>query len=171
LPEIKGIIKSGETYCLLGSSGVGKTTLINKLIGHNVYTTCAVREKDGKGRHITARRQLIILEQGGLIIDTPGMRELGHIGVNAGLNKTFTHISRLAENCRFKNCTHTSEPGCSVVEALKNGKLSQKRYQNYLKIKKESEYYEMSYLEKRKKSKEFGKMYKQFKKKINKDKK
>jgi len=168
LDEIQRIIKKGETYCLLGSSGVGKTTLINKLIGENVFTTRAVREKDGKGRHITPRRQLIILEQGGLIIDTPGMRELGHIGVNTGLNETFIDIITLAQNCRFINCTHMNEPGCSVLEAVEKGELSAKRYQNYLRIRKESEYNEMSYLEKRKKDKMFGKMYREAKKNIKK---
>jgi ribosome biogenesis GTPase len=116
-----------------------------------------------KGRHVTARRQLIILEQGGLIIDTPGMRELGNIGVSTGIKETFTDIFQLAQNCRFNNCTHTEEPGCSVTHAVKTGELSEKRYQNYLKIRKESEFYEMSYLERRKKDKAFGKMCREVK--------
>jgi len=164
LENIRRILKHGQTYCLLGSSGVGKTTLINKLIGKDIFATNAVREKDGKGRHVTAHRQLIILEQGGLIIDTPGMRELGNIGVETGLKVTFKDILNLAQDCRFKDCTHTGEPGCSVREAVKNGALSEKRYQNYLKIRKESEYYEMSYLEKRRRDKQFGKMVKTIKK-------
>lgn len=164
LENIQRILKRGKTYCLLGSSGVGKTTLINRLIGENIFPTNAVRDKDGKGRHVTARRQLIILERGGMIIDTPGMRELGNIGVETGLKVTFKDILNLAQNCRFKNCTHTSEPGCSVIEAVKNGELSEKRHQNYLKIRKESEYYEMSYLEKRHKDKQFGKLIKTMKK-------
>ncbi len=164
LDEIKRILKNGKTYCLLGTSGVGKTTLINRLIGKDIFTTNSVREKDGKGRHVTARRQLIILEHGGLIIDTPGMRELGNIGVNAGLNETFMDITNLAQNCRFNNCTHMNEPGCSVTKAVKEGELNVKRYQNYLKIRKESDYYEMSYLEKRNKDKKFGKLCKEVKK-------
>jgi len=160
LDEIQLILKHGYTYCLLGSSGVGKTTLLNRLIGKNIFITSTVREKDGKGRHITARRQLTILEQGGLIIDTPGMRELGNFGVNTGLNETFIDIINLTQNCRFKNCTHENEPGCSVVKAVKNGELSIKRYQSYLNLRKESEYYEMSYLEKRKKDRKFGKLCK-----------
>jgi ribosome biogenesis GTPase len=164
LENIKRILKHGKTYCLLGSSGVGKTTLINKLIGKNIFASNDVRDKDGKGRHVTARRQIIILGQGGLIIDTPGMRELGNIGVETGLKVTFMDIFNLAQNCHFKNCTHISEPDCSVINAVKNGELSEKRYQNYLKIRKESEYYEMSYLEKRNKDKQFGKFIKTAKK-------
>jgi ribosome biogenesis GTPase len=163
LDKIRRIIRPGNTYCLLGTSGVGKTTLINRLIGKDILATKAVREKDGKGRHMTARRQLIILEQGGLIIDTPGMRELGNIGVNEGLNETFNDITDLAQNCRFKNCTHTDEPGCAVAKAVNDEELSLKRYQNYLKIRKESEYYERSYLERRKKEKKFGKICKEAK--------
>ena len=160
LDDIQKILKRGQTYCLLGSSGVGKTTLINRLIGRNVYSTSAVREKDGRGRHVTARRQLIFLEQGGMIVDTPGMRELGTIGVEIGLSETFADIVQFSRNCHFNNCTHTDEPGCSVTEAVRKGELPAKRYQNYLKIRKESKYHEMSYLDKRKKDKAFGKMIK-----------
>jgi len=160
LVDIQELLKKGKTYCLLGSSGVGKTTLINRLIGENKYATKAIREKDGKGRHVTARRQMVILDKGGLIIDTPGMREMGNISVDTGLGKTFMDIVSLARDCRFKDCTHGDEPGCEVKQAVENGKLSAKRYQNYLKIRKESEFHEMSYLERRKKDKKFGKMSK-----------
>jgi len=168
LDEIQKILKQGKTYCLLGSSGVGKTTLLNRLIGENIFETSAVRDKDGKGRHITARRQLTILEQGGLIIDTPGMRELGNIGVNVGLDETFMDIITLTRNCHFKNCTHMNEPGCSVTKAVRKGELSIERYQSYLNLRKESEYYEMSYLEKKERDKKFGKLYKEAKKSIRK---
>ena len=168
LGEIKKILKQGKTYCLLGSSGVGKTTLINRLIGEDVFATGAVREKDGKGIHITARRQLIILDQGGMIIDTPGMRELGNIGAQTGLEATFKDILALAQDCHFKDCTHINEPGCAVIKAVKDGKLSEKRYQNYLKTRKESEFYEMSYIERRDKDKKFGKFIKVAKKTIKK---
>ena len=129
-------------------------------MGEDIFATETVREKNGKGKHVTARRQLVILEQGGMIIDTPGMRELGNIGVDTGIGKTFSDIVNLAQECRFKNCTHRDEPGCAVTQAIKNGKLPAKRYQNYLKIRKESEFHKMSYLEKRDKDKKFGKMAK-----------
>ena len=164
LNELKGLIRKGATYCLTGSSGVGKTTLLNRLIGRDVFETGAVRVKDGRGKHITARRQLIVLENGGLFIDTPGMRELAVIGVDSGLQATFADILSLTEGCRFKDCTHTHEPDCAVLKAVANGELDDKRYQNYLKLRKESEYYQMSYLEKRKKDKAFGKMVKEVKK-------
>ena len=150
----------GKTYCLLGSSGVGKTTLLNNLIGEGLYATDAVR-KDGKGRHITTRRQLIILKDGGLIVDTPGMRELGNIGINAGIKETFSDIYDLAKECKYKNCTHTVEPGCKILESVKEDLLNEKHYQNFLKLQKESKHYEMTYQEKRKKDHGFGKFIKQ----------
>jgi ribosome biogenesis GTPase len=170
IDAIQSLISAGKTYCLLGSSGVGKTTLLNRLIGQDVFTTGAVREKDSRGRHITARRQLSILENGGMIIDTPGMRELGNIGVDTGIKETFSDIVTLARKCRFNDCTHTTESGCAVVQAVEEGHLTSGRYQNYIKVSKESEYHEMSYLEKRRKDKKFGKMVKEMKKVIYKGK-
>lgn len=160
LDDVRIMLKPGMTYCLLGSSGVGKTTLINKLIGKNVFATGAVRESDSSGRHITVRRQLIVLEEGGLIIDNPGMRELGNIEAKTGLEETFYDIADLAQKCRFKNCTHTTEPGCLVQEAVESGKIEAKHYNNYLKLRKETDHYEMSYAEKRQKDKQLGKFYK-----------
>jgi len=160
IEDIQKWLTKGVTCCLLGSSGVGKTTLINYLLGEEIYATASVRKKDSKGRHTTASRQLIILKKGGLIIDTPGMRELGNIGVETGVRQTFGDIINLAQGCRFKNCTHTDEPDCAVIKAVKNGNLAAKRYENYFKIRRESEFHAMSYLEKRKKDKRFGKMCK-----------
>lgn len=168
LEQIESIIKSGMTYCLLGSSGVGKTTLINSLIGEDKYATGDVRVKDSKGRHITTNRQLILLKNSGIIIDTPGIRELANIGAGTSIDETFIDINNLAGNCRFNDCTHTIEPGCSVIEALKNGEIDRKHYNNYLKLRKESEYNEMTYLEKRRKAKNFGKFYKEAKKNFRK---
>lgn len=134
---------------------------LNELIGQDAFTTREVREKDGKGRHTTTSRQLIRLENGAIIIDTPGMRELGNFAVEDGLDETFSDIAALAEECMFRDCTHTHEKGCAVLAAVQDGSLTGKRYQNYLKMEKESRYHAMSYVEKRQKDKKFGKMCKE----------
>ena len=107
--KIKDMLIEGKTFCLIGSSGTGKTTLLNNLTDDHVFETDAVREKDGKGRHTTTRRQLISLKNDAMIIDTPGMRELGNIGISMGIEKTFNEISELSDLCLYKNCTHTNE--------------------------------------------------------------
>jgi len=160
LPQIQQVLQPGITYCLLGSSGVGKTTLLNHLIGRDAFKTNLIREKDGKGKHTTARRQLVVLDQGAMLIDTPGMRELGNIGVKSGIEESFSDIFELSRNCRFKDCTHTQEVGCSVLRAVQSGSLNEDHYQDYLKLKKESEHYQMSYVEKRRKDKKFGQFIK-----------
>ncbi|MFC1917748.1 ribosome small subunit-dependent GTPase A [Chloroflexota bacterium] len=160
LPEIQQALQASHTYCLLGSSGVGKTTLLNRLIGQDAFETNLVREKDSKGKHTTSRRQLVVLDQGAMLIDTPGMRELGNIGVSTGINESFSDILELSRDCRFNDCTHTGEAGCAVLRSLQDGELSESRYQSYLKLRKESAHYEMSYLEKRKKDKKFGQFVK-----------
>jgi ribosome biogenesis GTPase len=149
----------GESYCLLGSSGVGKTTLINRLIGQDAFDTKAV-SGTGEGTHTTARRQLIVLNQGFMLIDTPGMRELGLLGATDGVNQGFEDVVELSVDCRYANCGHTQEPGCAVLAAVTSGELSEERYSSYLKLKKESEYHEMSYVDKRKKDKAFGRFIK-----------
>ncbi|MEW5802845.1 MAG: ribosome small subunit-dependent GTPase A [bacterium] len=160
LDRVKELLICGETFCLLGSSGVGKTTLLNNLIGEALFETRSVREKDDRGRHTTTRRQLIFLENGAMIIDTPGMRELGIIDVESGISDTFHEIAEVSAQCRYNDCTHTLEEGCAVLAALEDGTISKERYHNYLKMNKESVYNEMSYLEKRRKDKQFGKMCK-----------
>jgi ribosome biogenesis GTPase len=157
LDSVKEIMQPGLTYCLLGSSGVGKTTLINNLIGESTFKTKTVSKKESKGRHATTHRQLIKLDFGAMVVDTPGMRELGNFSVSTGLEETFSEIMQFAEDCQFNNCTHVSEKGCAVLDAVERGLLSADRYQNYIKMNKESNYNEMSYLEKRKKDKQFGK--------------
>ncbi len=157
LSTVKEIMQPKAAYCLLGSSGVGKTTLINNLLGGSVYKTKAVSRKESKGRHATTHRQLIELDSGAIIVDTPGMREIGTFSIETGLDQTFSEITALAEKCQFSNCTHNGEKGCAVYDAVKEGILSADRYQNFLKMTKESTYNEMSYLQKRKKDKQFGK--------------
>ena len=146
-----------KTYCLLGSSGVGKTTLLNNLINQELYKTQPIREKDGRGKHTTTRRELIVLEKGVIIIDNPGMRELGIISIESGLDNTFDEIAELSNQCRYADCTHTIEQGCAVLKGIEEGIISNERYQNYIKMYKESLYNEMSYFEKRQKDKKFGK--------------
>jgi len=160
LKNLKDLLVPRKTYCLLGSSGVGKTTLLNNLIGDAIFTTKTVRKKDSKGRHATTYRQLIKLECEAMLIDTPGMRELGNFSVETGINETFTEIVELSEQCQFNDCTHINEKGCAVLRGVKNGQVPEQRYQNYIKMKKESIYNEMSYLEKRRKDKQFGKLCK-----------
>ena len=160
LDTVKAIMQPCHTYCLLGSSGVGKTTLINNLIGESRYKTKTVSKKESKGRHATTHRQLIKLDSGAMVIDTPGMRELGNFSVETGLDETFSEIITLSRKCRFSDCSHVEEKGCAVLEAVEKGLLSADRYQNYIKMNKESNYNEMSYLEKRKKDKQFGKLIK-----------
>ncbi|MDD4870704.1 MAG: ribosome small subunit-dependent GTPase A [Kiritimatiellae bacterium] len=165
--EFRSVLVSGRTCCLLGSSGVGKTTLINRLIGHDAFDTKAV-SGTGEGIHTTARRQLIVLEQGAMLIDTPGMRELGLLDANDGVDQSFEDIHDLSMNCRFANCSHTQEPDCAVLEAIANGDLSEERFCSYVKLKKESEYHAMSYLDKRNKDRAFGRFVKSVKKHMKK---
>ena len=160
LKHVKDLLYPRKTYCLLGSSGVGKSTLINNLLDEVRLKTYSVREKDGKGRHITTRRQLIKLKNGAMIIDTPGMRELGNFDVDTGIHGTFDEIAELSNQCRYNDCSHTQEQGCSILAALKDGIISQERYQNFVKLNKESAFNEMSYLEKKRKDKKFGKFVK-----------
>ncbi len=156
LEQVRELVEFGKTYCLLGSSGVGKTTLINKLTGHDKLKTRRVSDS-GEGRHTTVRRQLIVLEQGGMFIDTPGMREIGIFAASEGIEENFDDIQELSLSCRFSNCSHTNEPGCAVSKAIKGGKLSQEHFDNYVKLKKESESNKLSYIDKQRKDKTLGK--------------
>ncbi len=163
IDQVREALTPAKTYCLLGSSGVGKTSLINQLLGRSTLETKTV-SGTGEGRHTTSRRQLVALEQGAMLIDTPGMRELGLLGASEGIGDSFADIRDLAIDCRFGNCTHTSEPGCAVLTAIEAGALSQDHYRNYMKLKRESEFHEMSYLDKRTKDRAFGRFVKVYKK-------
>jgi len=158
---VQSILVKGKTYCFLGSSGVGKSTIINHLAGQALMKTNTLSSSTGKGKHTTNRRELIILENGAVIIDTPGLREVGIADASDGLENTFDHIFRLSDNCRFRNCTHTHEEGCAVMEAIEKGTVSMASYRNYLKMEKERSYFNTSIIEKRKKDKAFGKMCKE----------
>ena len=163
--EFRQALRPAKTYCLIGSSGVGKTTLINRLIGHEALDTKAV-SGTGQGTHSTSRRQLILLAEGAMLIDTPGMRELGLVGAGDGVDTGFEDIIALSANCRYADCSHVHEPGCAVRAAVESGELSEDRYSSYIKLRKESEYHEMSYLDKRKKDKAFGRFIKGEKKRM-----
>jgi ribosome biogenesis GTPase len=167
LDELRALLVPRRTHCLLGSSGVGKSTLINRLMGRDALDTKAV-SGTGEGVHTTSRRQLVVLEGGSMLIDTPGMRELGLLGAGDGLEDTFSDIHERSAGCRFADCTHTDEPGCSVLLAVENGALSEDRFRSYLKLRKESEFHDLSSVEKRKKDRSFGRFIKTAKKSMRK---
>jgi len=166
LSELRMLLLPGKTYCFVGSSGVGKSTLINHLIGSEMLETKTF-SGTGEGRHTTVRRELVPLEGGALLIDSPGMREFGILGAEAGIGDSFSDIMTLASQCRFRDCTHTSEPHCAVLEAVESGEISREHYENYIKLREESEFYQMSYAEKRKKDRDFGKYIKSAKKSLS----
>lgn len=143
IDTIKPYLKEGKTASFIGSSGVGKSTLINRLLGSNQIATNGLRNDD-KGRHTTTHRELLLLDNGALVIDTPGMRELGMWGADSGIDTTFADIEALALDCKFKNCTHTTEPGCAIRAAIEGGALSEERYRSYLKLSAENAYAEDS---------------------------
>lgn len=167
---LKGIIEKSKTYCLLGSSGVGKSTLLNNLLGKQVMNTGDISEHSHRGRHVTSHRELHILENGGILIDNPGMREVGITSAADGLQITFDEITALSKQCKFKNCTHISETGCAVLAAVESGTIDEASYENYLKMQREKDHFERSVAEKRKKDRDFGKMIRNFQKhkKLNK---
>jgi ribosome biogenesis GTPase len=157
------LIESGKTYCLLGSSGVGKSTLINQLSGHAIMKTGEISASINRGKHITSHRELIVLENGGILIDNPGMREVGIADTSSGLEITFDEIVHLSEKCKFNDCTHMHEKGCAILEAVEKGEIDQGAYENYLKMVREKAHFESSVEQKRKRDKEFGKMVKRHK--------
>jgi ribosome biogenesis GTPase len=158
LDALKGLIVKGKTHCLLGSSGVGKSTLLNRLSGGEIARTGATSDATNKGRHTTTSRELFVLEGGGIVIDNPGMREIGMTEESAGDGSAFPAIAALARECRFADCSHIVEAGCAVLAALSAGELDRESYANFLKLRKEREFFESSALERRRKDKAFGKM-------------
>lgn len=160
LDELMYYIEKGKTYCFLGSSGIGKSSLINKLIGKNKIKTNEISSSTHKGKHTTTTREMYFLENGGIVIDNPGTREVGVAGANTGIDNIFDKIVALAKDCKYADCTHTQESGCAVLEAVRTKKIDEEKYLNYIKLKKEAEHYEMTDIEKRRKDRKFGKFIK-----------
>lgn len=169
MDQLSSLIQKGRTYCLLGSSGVGKSTITNELASAGVMQTGEISNSVGKGSHTTTHRELILLPSGAIIIDNPGMREVGISDSEGGLETTFESISDLARDCRYSDCTHTTESGCAVLSALENEELDHDSYDNFLKLQKEHEHFEATTVEKRRKDKSLGKMIKSHQKLKNKN--
>ena len=157
LDQILEVIQKGKTYCVVGSSGVGKSTLINNLLKKNILKTGQISQSTNKGRHITDHRELFVLENGGIIIDTPGMKELGMTDNIEGIKTTFQEIFDLSLKCKFPDCKHIDETGCAVIEALNNGTIDKDSLDNFIKIQSEQQRFQTTIVEKHKKDKAFGK--------------
>ena len=169
LDQILEVLQKGKTYCVVGSSGVGKSTLVNNLLKKNILKTGQISQSTNKGRHITDHRELFVLENGGIIIDTPGMRELGMTDNIEGVKTTFQEIFDLSLKCKFPDCKHIDEIGCAVIEAVNGGTIDKDSLDNFIKIQSEQQRFQTTIVEKHKKDKAFGKMVKNYKKDIKKN--
>lgn len=156
-------LSPGRTHCFVGSSGVGKSTLVNHLLGGTPLATAEV-SATGEGRHTTVRRELVVLENGALVIDNPGMREFGVLATEGGLVDSFASVAALARECRFADCAHVDEPGCAVRAAMQAGTLPPESLASYLKLRAEEEHNQRSLLERRQRQREFGRFVKAVKK-------
>jgi len=161
IERLKESIIKGKTYCLLGSSGVGKSTLLNNLAEKQLMKTKSISSSANRGRHVTTHRELLVLENGGILIDNPGMREIGITDSTSGLETTFETILELSKECKYNDCTHTNEKGCAVSLAIESGEIDKSSYENYLKMEREKDHYEATIAERRKKDKSFAKMVNQ----------
>jgi ribosome biogenesis GTPase len=164
LNQILDFLQKGKTYCVVGSSGVGKSTLINNLLKKNILKTGQISTSTNKGRHVTDHRELFVLENGGIIIDTPGMRELGIIDNIEGIKTTFQEIYDLSLKCKFPECKHINETGCEVIAALNKGIIDIASLDNFRKLQKEQQRFQTTIAEKHKRDRIFGKMIKNYKK-------
>ena len=140
MKKLAALIKPSDTVAFIGTSGVGKSSLINQLYGEDLMPTIEVREQDSKGRHTTSWREMIFLPKGGVVIDTPGMREFHLWGASEGAKETFPEIEALAAGCRFRDCTHTQEKDCAVLAAVAAGTLPRDRYDSFVKLQREISY-------------------------------
>ncbi len=140
LDSLSDYLKPRKTIVFLGSSGVGKSSLVNALAGEELMAVNDIREDDGRGRHTTTRRQLILLKNGVMVIDTPGMRELGMWDAGTGLGEAFSDVEQYFGRCKFTDCKHHTEPGCAVKAAIVSGKLSHQRWDSYLKLRREAKF-------------------------------
>lgn len=156
--KLMGWCGEGQTVAFIGSSGVGKSTLVNTLLGEQEQATGGIREDDSKGRHTTTSRSIHLLPSGGILMDTPGMREIQLADCEAGVSETFADVEALAENCRFSDCQHQTEPGCAVQAAIEDGTLEMRRFTNYQKLLREQAHNGATLAEQRAQSKQFGKM-------------
>lgn len=161
---LRQAIQKGKVYCFVGSSGAGKSSLINELLGQEQIKTRTISLSTSKGRHTTTHRELFVLLNGGLVIDNPGIREVGLARAGEAVERVFGEIAELALNCQFADCTHRHEPGCAVLSAVGSGELNEAKYLNYLKLKKETDFYRLSALERKQKDQSFGWMVKSYKK-------
>ena len=161
--ELRSLLAPGTTACFIGSSGVGKSTIINTLVGRHALDTRAV-SATGEGRHTTVRRALFRLDNGAMVIDNPGMREFGVLGASEGLEGGFPDIESLASGCRYRDCTHTGEPGCAVRTAVEDGTIQVEHYDSFLKLTREAAFHSLSAVERRQKDRAFGRFLKSAKK-------
>ncbi len=140
--ELNEYLIPEKTVVFLGSSGVGKSSLVNTLAGEKIMSTNGIREDDSKGRHTTTHRELIMLKSGAMIIDTPGMRSLGMWDISGGIENAFSDVECFLGRCKFKDCRHGSEPGCAIKAAIESGELTRERFESYMNLKKEARYSE-----------------------------
>jgi ribosome biogenesis GTPase / thiamine phosphate phosphatase len=169
LEQIIDFLQKGKTYCVVGSSGVGKSTLINNLLQKNILKTGQISKSTNKGRHITDHRELFVLDNGGIIIDTPGMRELGMTDNPEGIKTTFQEIYDFSLSCKFPDCKHINETGCAVLKALNEGLIDPDSLENFQRLQKEQQRFQTTIAERHKRDKVFGKIMKNYKKDMKKN--